>query len=131
MSVFVKSYYQFVLSNTEIADALNDSVFDYSGDDSDDDLQFFPLEVNQRASAQHYSKSSISDEEEEAVFTHVASSTLSDHSGLLMSTYYCDQDHYECELWSKKDKRYVTVKGQMLSKSTTKLWAASISLIGC
>ncbi|XP_048005648.1 uncharacterized protein LOC125241290 [Leguminivora glycinivorella] len=51
------------LADIEIEDVLNDSEFDYSGDDSDDDPMFLPLEIEKHASIESESSSS-SDEEE-------------------------------------------------------------------
>ncbi|CAH0719639.1 unnamed protein product, partial [Brenthis ino] len=71
-----------VLTDNGIAEALNDSEFEFSGDDSDEDPKFVTPELNQTANDHLISKSSSSDEEENTVVPAAASPAFSSSSDI-------------------------------------------------
>ncbi|CAH0723011.1 unnamed protein product, partial [Brenthis ino] len=71
-----------VLTDNGIAEALNDSEFEFSGDDSDEDPEFVPPELNHRANNHQISESSSSDEEENTLVPSAASPAFSSSSDI-------------------------------------------------
>ena len=70
----------------DITEVLNDSEFDFSGDDSDCDPEFTPPEITQRARDCHNSESSSSNEEDDTMVSSAASPALSNDSYYLYSS---------------------------------------------
>ncbi|CAG5000237.1 unnamed protein product [Parnassius apollo] len=94
------------LTSNVIAEVLNDSEFDYSGDDTDKDPEFHPPEINQTIRDHAQSESSSSSEDEDDLVTSVASPTVSDNSDSPSTSSYLlrargrARNISQAELWS-------------------------------
>ncbi|CAH0724369.1 unnamed protein product, partial [Brenthis ino] len=75
-----------VLTDNGIAEALNDSEFEFSGDDSDEDSKFVPPELNQTANDHQISESSSSDEEGNTLVLAAASPAFSSSSDIVLTS---------------------------------------------
>ncbi|CAH0723941.1 unnamed protein product, partial [Brenthis ino] len=89
-----------VLTDNGIAEALNDSEFEFSGDDSDEDSTFVPLELNQTANDHQISESSSSDEEGNTLVPAAASPAFSNSSDIIIITAPLKRTWQQCFTWT-------------------------------